>query len=148
MTNRFVFPFVALAIASPAAAQNADLAMVSAHLKAVSSMTASFTQTDRAGKTVAGTLSLKRPGKICFYYQKGVPLQIVSDGRSGRFSNGRSATRRWACSSILTEICRDTPARAPRPIPASYWLKSAIPDVPNMGQLPSRSHGRRRRRRA
>lgn len=74
-----------LAFAAPAIAQSPDLASVSAHLKAVSSMTANFTQTDRAGKTVGGTLSLKRPGKIRFSYQKGVPLLIVSDGRALTF---------------------------------------------------------------
>jgi len=75
----------AAALAAPASAQNPDLAAVSAHLKAVVSMTASFTQTDRAGKTVGGILSLKRPGKIRFSYQKGVPLLIVSDGRALTF---------------------------------------------------------------
>ena len=72
----------AVAISAPAAAQSNDLASVSAHLKAVSSMTAAFTQTDRAGKVVTGTLTLKRPGKIRFQYQKGVPILIVADGRA------------------------------------------------------------------
>ncbi|MCJ8159612.1 outer membrane lipoprotein carrier protein LolA [Sphingomonas sp. LaA6.9] len=59
-----------------------DLDKVSAHLRSVSSMTAGFSQTDRAGKTVAGTLTMKRPGKMSFQYQKGVPLRIVADGKS------------------------------------------------------------------
>lgn len=75
----------AVAIAAPAAAQSNDLASVSAHLKAVSSMTAAFTQTDRAGKVLTGTLTLKRPGKIRFQYQKGVPILIVADGRALTF---------------------------------------------------------------
>ena len=77
--------FAAVAIAAPAAAQSNDLASVSAHLKAVSSMTAAFTQTDRAGKVLTGTLTLKRPGKIRFQYQKGVPILIVADGRALTF---------------------------------------------------------------
>jgi outer membrane lipoprotein-sorting protein len=71
--------------AAAAPAQAPELASVSAHLRAVSSMTAGFEQTDRAGKTVSGTLSLKRPGKIRFQYEKGVPLLIVSDGRALTF---------------------------------------------------------------
>lgn len=75
----------AFILAAPAQAQSADLAAVSAHLKAVSTMAANFAQTDRAGKTLSGRLSLKRPGKIAFRYEKGVPLLIVSDGRALTF---------------------------------------------------------------
>jgi outer membrane lipoprotein-sorting protein len=86
MTFRtFIAPLAAVALASPASAQPADLAMVSAHLQAVASMTAGFAQTDRAGKTLTGTLSLKRPGKIRFQYQKNVPILIVADGRALTF---------------------------------------------------------------
>lgn len=69
----------------PAVAQTSaanDLAAVQAHLKAVDSMTANFTQTDRAGQTLTGTMTMKRPGKIRFQYQKGVPMLIVSDGKA------------------------------------------------------------------
>ncbi len=76
-------PFVAFS--APLAAQTGDLAQVSAHLLAVTSMTASFAQTDRAGKTLNGNLSLKRPGKIRFQYQKNVPILIVADGRALTF---------------------------------------------------------------
>ena len=68
--------------ATPAYAQEATLAQVQAHLKAVKSMTADFTQTDRAGKTLSGTLTLKQPGKVRFQYEKGVPLLLVADGKS------------------------------------------------------------------
>jgi outer membrane lipoprotein-sorting protein len=44
-------------------------------------MTADFSQTDRNGKTLTGTLTLKRPGKIRFQYQKGVPQLIVATAR-------------------------------------------------------------------
>ncbi len=73
----------ALIAAAPAPdAASADLAKVQEHLRAVESMTAGFTQTDRNGKTLTGTFSLKRPGKIRFQYQKGVPILIVGDGKS------------------------------------------------------------------
>lgn len=76
---------IALSCTAPALAQGNVLAAVSTHLSAVQSMTASFAQTDRAGKTLTGTLSIKRPGKIRFQYQKGVPILIVSDGRALTF---------------------------------------------------------------
>jgi outer membrane lipoprotein-sorting protein len=65
-----------------AAAPVGDLAHVQNHLRAVESMTATFTQTDRSGKTLTGVLTLKKPGKIRFQYEKGVPILIVSDGKS------------------------------------------------------------------
>jgi len=68
-------------IGAPAMAQPANaLASVQTHLKATSSMTADFVQTDRNGQRVSGKLTLKRPGKIRFQYQKDVPLLIVGDG--------------------------------------------------------------------
>lgn len=71
-----------LAPQAPASAQaNAPLARVSAHLKAVSTMVAGFTQTDKKGRALSGTISLKRPGKVRFEYQKGYPVLIVADGR-------------------------------------------------------------------
>lgn len=72
-----------LAIAAPAIAQSAStLSAVQSHLKSTSSMTADFVQTDRNGQRLSGKLTLKRPGKIRFQYQKGVPLLIVGDGSS------------------------------------------------------------------
>jgi outer membrane lipoprotein-sorting protein len=72
-------------IATPLSAQNDDLTLVTAHLKAVTTMTAGFTQTDRAGKVLNGVLTLKRPGKIRFQYQQGIPLLIVGDGKALTF---------------------------------------------------------------
>ena len=79
------FTVVALVATAPLSAQSDDLSLVSAHLKAVTTMTADFTQTDRAGKVLTGTLTLKRPGKIRFQYQPNVPLLIVGDGRALTF---------------------------------------------------------------
>lgn len=76
-------PLTALSItAAPLAAQSGDLEKVSQHLRAVDSMTADFSQTDRKGKVLTGTLTMKRPGKARFQYQKGVPLLLVSDGKA------------------------------------------------------------------
>lgn len=72
---------VALVMTAPAPAQTSGLSQVQSHLKAVNTMTAAFSQTGRGGQTLTGTLSMKRPGKIRFQYQKGVPMLIVGDGR-------------------------------------------------------------------
>jgi outer membrane lipoprotein-sorting protein len=58
-----------------------SLGQVTSHLKAVNTMTANFSQTDRRGQTLNGVFTLKRPGKIRFQYQKGVPMLVVADGR-------------------------------------------------------------------
>ncbi|WP_346775575.1 outer membrane lipoprotein carrier protein LolA [Sphingomonas sp. G-3-2-10] len=74
-----------LAVATPllvAAAPENDLVKVQGHLQSVSSMTASFSQEDRNRRVLTGTMTLKRPGKIRFQYQKGVPQLIVADGSS------------------------------------------------------------------
>jgi outer membrane lipoprotein-sorting protein len=85
MRHVFVAGIVIASIAATAVGQpvaNPDLAAVQAHLRAVQTMTASFAQTDRAGKTLVGELTLKRPGKIRFQYQQGVPILVVGDGRA------------------------------------------------------------------
>lgn len=73
-------------LAAPLAAQapQSGLAQVQAHLRAVETMTAQFTQTDRRGRTLSGTLTVKRPGRIRFDYQ-GANILIVGDGRSLNF---------------------------------------------------------------
>jgi len=78
----FRLAVAAALIAAPAVAQNGDLAMVQAHLRALNTMTAAFAQTDRNGRTLTGTITLKQPGKIRFQYQKSVPLLIVGDGKA------------------------------------------------------------------
>ena len=79
----FSLALAAPALVSAAAPAPANaLAQVQQHLESVSSMTAGFAQTDRNGRTLTGTMTLKRPGKIRFQYQKGVPQLIVADGRS------------------------------------------------------------------
>jgi outer membrane lipoprotein-sorting protein len=73
----------ALTISAPAVAQATDpLHQVVAALRGISTLKANFTQTDRSGQTVSGVLTLKRPGRIRFQYQKGVPLLIVGDGKA------------------------------------------------------------------
>jgi outer membrane lipoprotein-sorting protein len=71
-------------LAPPAAAQTAasDLDRVVGALRAISTMKADFTQTDRQGQTLRGTMTLKRPGKIRFDYGKDADFLVVSNGKS------------------------------------------------------------------
>jgi outer membrane lipoprotein-sorting protein len=80
-------PLALAAVApTPIVAQAATgLAQVQAHLRAVTSMTATFTQTDRRGRALSGTMSLKRPGKIRFDYGRQANMLIVGDGRALTF---------------------------------------------------------------
>ena len=71
----------------PAVAQSQNgLAEVQAHLRAINSMTANFSQTDARGRTLTGTLALKRPGKIRFEY-RGARMLVVADGNRLNFAD-------------------------------------------------------------
>ncbi|MDD9333234.1 MAG: outer-membrane lipoprotein carrier protein LolA, partial [Bartonella sp.] len=56
------------------------------HFAAIKTMTGDFVQFSPKGKMTRGTFYLERPGKIRFSY-KGVPLQIISDGKSVGINN-------------------------------------------------------------
>lgn len=73
---------VAPLAAQAQAAAPAQLNEAVAALRAISTLRADFTQTDRSGQRVSGVLTLKAPGRIRFQYEKGVPMLIVSDGKS------------------------------------------------------------------
>ncbi len=65
-----------------ATSQQADLARVASYIRAVKSLKADFSQTDRNGQTLTGKLTLKQPGKIRFQYGQGVPMLIIGDGKA------------------------------------------------------------------
>ncbi len=85
-TPRFLLTAIALMIAAPAPVPalqiTSKIDKVAAHMQKVTSMSASFTQTDRQGRSVSGRLLLKRPGHVRFEYQKDTPLLIVADGKA------------------------------------------------------------------
>lgn len=87
--------------AAPAApAASGDLANAVSALRAVETMRADFIQTDRNGRQVRGVLTLKRPGKIRFQYEKGVPMLIVADGKSLTFVDYEvRQVQRWPISN-------------------------------------------------
>ena len=71
--------------AAMAQSQSADLTSAITALRAISTMRADFVQADPRGNRVKGVLTLKRPGRIRFQYEKNVPMLIVSDGSALTF---------------------------------------------------------------
>ena len=137
------FPLAALIAAAPAlAAPSAEIAQVQAHLRAVTSMTADFSQTDAAGRTLTGKLSLKRPGKIRFQYQPGVPLLIVGDGKALTMIDYKVAqVSRWPIGSsplsVLIDPSRDLAQYAhalPSP-PGRLLIEGRDPKHPEFGTI-------------
>jgi outer membrane lipoprotein-sorting protein len=128
-----------LAQATPAPA----LSAVQAHLRATSSMIANFTQTDRNGQRLTGKLTLKRPGKIRFEYQKGVPLLIVGDGNSLTMIDYEvRQVQRWPVKNspltVLLDPDRDLAAYAklmPTGDPAVTSVEVRDPKRPEFGTI-------------
>ncbi|WP_245804597.1 LolA family protein [Erythrobacter tepidarius] len=77
-------PALPAAIApAPLAEQSGDqLDAVVTALRAITTMRADFTQTDRQGNVMTGVMTLKRPGKIRFDYGKDSDFLVVSNGKS------------------------------------------------------------------
>ncbi|WP_156681721.1 LolA family protein [Sphingomonas profundi] len=135
----------ALAIPAVVSAQPAPspLADVSAHLRAVDTMTAAFTQTDRNGKSLTGTLTLKRPGRIRFQYQAGVPLLVVGDGKAlWMIDYSVKQVSRWPIGNsplgILLDPSRDLTrfARAlPTTDPRVVLVEARDPKHPEYGTI-------------
>lgn len=142
---RSVFPLVAVALvaAAPAPAQTGGLTQVQAHLRALDSMTAAFAQTGRDGKTLTGTLTLKRPGRIRFQYQKGVPILVVGDGRALNYIDYsvRQVTR-WPIANsplgVLLDPTKDI-ARFARAVPSGndrvVTVEGYDPKHPEYGRI-------------
>ncbi|SFP82716.1 LolA family protein [Sphingomonas rubra] len=132
--SALLVPF-ALVAAAPASAQEADLASVQRFLRGVTTMTADFSQTDRAGKVLTGTLTWKQPGKIRFQYQKGVPLLIVAEGGALTFIDySVRQVQRWPIRNsplgVLLDPSRDLSQFA-RVVPGDDRLISVEARDPN-----------------
>ena len=69
----------AMVATSAVAAESPDLAKLRAHIGSVQTMSANFVQTDARGRSAAGTLQLKRPGRVRFQYGSN-DLLLVADG--------------------------------------------------------------------
>ena len=140
--SRALFAPVALAAAAPLAAQTSDLAAVQQHLRSVETMTANFTQTDRNGKVLTGTLTLKKPGRIRFQYEKGVPILIVGDGKALWFLDySVGQKQRWPIANsplgVLLDPSKDI-ARFASVVPGDSRLVSVEardPKHPEYGRI-------------
>lgn len=138
-----LLPLAALVAAAPATAQSSDLALVQRHLAGVETMTAAFSQTDRNGRTLDGTLTLKKPGKIRFQYQKGVPLLIVGDGKALTFIDySVRQVQRWPIGNsplgVLLDPSRDISRYAkvvPTGNPKVLSVEAYDPRHPEYGRI-------------
>ncbi len=142
-------PFIALAtiavLASSATlpAQTDTLSSVSAHLKAVESMKAGFTQTDQKGRTRTGTLTMKRPGRIRFDYGAKSPILLVSDGSGLVFIDYTvKQVQRWPIKNtplgVLLDPSRDLSRFAkimPTDDPKLLIVETKDPKHPEYGRL-------------
>ncbi len=142
MRSLFLFPATAV-LAAPASAQDSSLAAVSAHLAAVTTMTADFSQTDARGKTLTGQLTLKRPGKVRFQYAPGVPLLLVGDGNwLTMIDYSVRQVSRWPVGnsplSVLTNPRADLARFArivPSAAPGQLWVEARDPKHPEFGTI-------------
>ena len=134
---------IAILAATPAVAQNNDLAAVQAHLQALTTMTADFTQTDRDGRVLTGVLTIKSPGKLRFQYQKGVPILIVAEGGALTFIDySVRQVQRWPIKNsplgVLLDPGRDLSRFAkvvPGADPRVLSVDAADPKHPEYGRI-------------
>lgn len=150
MVRTLLALFALVSAAAPIVAQPvpvpgplADLTAVQTHLRAVTTMTADFAQTDRSGKILTGQLKLKRPGKVRFQYQPSVPILIVGDGNSLWFIDYQVAqVQRWPIgnsplgvlldsSKDVTKFARVLPVSDPRIV----FVEARDPRHPEYGTL-------------
>jgi len=140
------FPAALALVVAPAAlpAQaTGDLATVQRHLQGLTTMTAGFSQTDRAGKVLTGTLTIKQPGKLRFQYEKGVPILIVAEGGALTFIDySVKQVQRWPIrnsplgvlldpSRDLTRFARLVPAQSDRLVS----VEASDPKHPEYGRI-------------
>lgn len=137
---------VAIVLAAPVAAQgpvNADLALVQRHLQAMTTLTADFAQTDRDGRVLTGTLTIKQPGRIRFQYQKGVPILIVAEGGALTFIDySVKQVQRWPIRNsplgVLLDPTRDI-GRFARVVPTAdprvLSVEANDPKHPEYGRI-------------
>ena len=134
---------VALVAAAPVTAQTGDLAAVQTHLRSVETMVANFSQSDRNGKVLTGTLTLKQPGRIRFQYEKGVPILIVGDGKALWFLDySVGQKQRWPIGNsplgVLLDPTRDL-SRFARVVPGGdsriVSVEAQDPKHPEYGRI-------------
>jgi outer membrane lipoprotein-sorting protein len=82
---RALAPVAIVALAAPApAAESPDMGRVRSHISSVQTMTANFVQSDARGRSSAGKMQMKRPGRVRFEYGGG-DLLLVANGKTLTF---------------------------------------------------------------
>jgi len=122
---RALAPVAIAAIAAPAQAQLDDISKVESHLSQVQSMTANFRQTDQKGHSTAGTLQLKRPGRIRFEYSGGDLLLVGTGGKLWFLDYAVGQSNSWSLSKTPLGI-----------------LLSANPDIKRITKIMPQSDSR------
>ena len=120
--------FIALlagCLSLPALAQSDDISKVESHLSQVQSMTADFRQTDQKGHSTAGTLQLKRPGRIRFEYSGGDLLLVGTGGKLWFLDYAVGQSNSWSLSKTPLGI-----------------LLSANPDIKRITKIMPQSDAR------
>ena len=133
--------FAVPVLAAPAPAP--ELVQVQGHLRTTQSMVADFTQTDRAGKVLTGTMTLKKPGRVRFQYEKGVPILIVADGKDLWFLDYSVKQKsRWPIGNsplgVLLDPSKDIARFAtvqPTGNPAIVSIEARDPKHPEYGRI-------------
>jgi len=138
-------PVTLLTPVTPAAAASDDqeLEQAVSALRSIGTMVASFTQTDRKGQTLTGTLTLKNPGKVRFEYAKGVDMLMVSDGHALTFVDYKvNQVQRWPIGNsplgALLNPNRDVKQFGrviPTGNPDVYSIQVRIPKRPEYGVI-------------
>jgi outer membrane lipoprotein-sorting protein len=137
-----LFPLVAAA-AVASTPLSGELGQVQRHLNSLDSMTAAFIQTDRNNRSLSGTLTLKKPGRIRFQYQKGVPILLVADGHALTFIDySVRQKQRWPVKNSPLGVLIDPDRNLPRYArlvqggdPAGVTVEVADPKHPEYGRL-------------
>jgi outer membrane lipoprotein-sorting protein len=142
-------PVAVLAPGTPAVAQtrpaqgNSTLNRAAAALRGITTMRADFTQTDRSGQSLSGTLTLRNPGRIRFEYSRDVNMLVVSNGSTLTLIDyDVQQVERWPISNsplgALLDPNRDV-SRYGRVMPtaASNVISIAVEDPrrPEFGQI-------------
>jgi outer membrane lipoprotein-sorting protein len=66
--------------ATLSAQDRADMQRIEQYLNGIHTMTARFQQFSDSGGTASGTLSVARPGRMRFEYDKPIPILLIADG--------------------------------------------------------------------
>ncbi len=132
------FPIVAALLCAPWSA-HASLSEVAAHLKATRTFVADFTQTAQNGAVEHGRVTLARPGRVRFQYDK-APILVVADGRALNLIDYKvSQVSSWPIRGTPLAVLLDDTldlaryARVTRDNATTITLEAADPRHPEYG---------------